>query len=251
MIELIDTHAHLYEISDLKQVLKRAKDFGITKVISVSSNLETSKINLKLSNQYNEPKIYLALGIHPQNLAIEELEELKLLIAKNIKCIVALGEIGLDFWIKEAKQEDKKNLQIKILEEQLDLAYNFGFPVIIHSRGAWKECFEIISSIDIKKVVFHWYSGPLDILKEIIERGYFISATPSCEYSRQHQEAIKYTPLENLLLETDSPLIYKEWQAEPKDILKVLKGVASLKSISEEKLAKITTQNAIELFNLK
>lgn len=251
MEPLIDTHAHLSDIEDLERILEEARSVGIIAIISVSSDLKTSIKNLEITQRYGSPKIFPSIGIHPQNLNHNELEEIKLLLRENKEKIVAIGEIGLDFWYKEVrKDEDKRILQKKIFATQLDLAREFNLGVIIHSRGTWKECLNMVLEKGLKKAIFHWYSGDLDTLEEIIKNGYFISAAPSCGYSREHREAIKNTPLENILLETDSPTVYKDFQSEPKDILRVLKEVAVLKGVDDKELARLTKENAIRFFNL-
>ena len=106
----------------------------------------------------------------------------------------------------------------------------------------------------IERAVFHWYSGPLDILREIIESGYLISATPSLYYSPQHQDAVKGVPLDKLLVETDSPVFFRDDQAgfrsEPKDVLKTINLVAGLKSEQEDIVASVTRDTAKKFFNL-
>lgn len=251
MLKLIDTHVHLEQIDNLERVLSEAKDMGVISIVSVGSDLRANEKIIEISQNYREPEIYLALGLHPWNLDPQELGGVTKQIEENIDEIVAVGEIGLDFWLKEARREgEARNLQRKVFESQLDLALNFQKPVIIHSRGAWRECLDFVLKKNLKKVIFHWYSGPLDILKEIIRCGYLISATPACEYSKEHREVIKNTPLENLILETDSPVFYKTYESQPKDILRVLKEVAILKGLTEEELTRLTTENTIRVFDL-
>jgi len=103
--------------------------------------------------------------------------------------------------------------------------------------------------------VFHWYTGTSSVLRDIISQGYFISATPAVEYHEEHRRAIKATPLPQLLLETDSPVCYRrgsefEYEAKPADILRVLAEVARLRSISQTKIAEVTTNNALKFFGL-
>ncbi|MEM2889747.1 MAG: TatD family hydrolase, partial [Candidatus Hadarchaeum sp.] len=133
----------------------------------------------------------------------------------------------------------------------LELAENYDKPVIIHSRWAWREAFEMVKSTGAMRAVFHWYSGPLDVLREIIEQGFYISATPAAEFSKAHQMVIKEVPLERLLLETDSPVKYRGIVSTPSHILKTLKAVAQLKEIDESRLAEITTKNATNIFRIK
>jgi TatD DNase family protein len=102
----------------------------------------------------------------------------------------------------------------------------------------------------IPKAVFHWFSGPLEILQELLNHGYLISATPAAHYSEKHQKAIREAPLEKLLLETDSPVVYEGRSSEPADVVRTLQAVARIKTISEPEVAKVTTENAVRFFGL-
>jgi TatD DNase family protein len=113
----------------------------------------------------------------------------------------------------------------------------------------------MVVSAGLEKAVFHWYTGTSGVLRDIIERGYYISVTPAVEYHEEHRRAVKEAPLDRLLLETDCPVVYqrgteKEFKSSPADAMRSLKGAAVLKGKSEEKLAEITTQNAVRLFGL-
>lgn len=110
----------------------------------------------------------------------------------------------------------------------------------------------MLKEMRIKKANFHWYSGPLDILEEILNCGYFISATPALRYSPQHQEAIQYAPITQTLIETDSPVYFQEGEsgftAQPKDVLKTLKLYATLKNLTEERSVAVLNKNALDFF---
>jgi len=108
----------------------------------------------------------------------------------------------------------------------------------------------LVEEAQLKKVVFHWYAGGYSVLRDIINQGYFISASPAVEYHKEHRRAIKEVPLENLLLETDSPVIYQrgtelEYESRPAHILRVLRSVSKLKGMDENQIAEVTTNNAL------
>jgi len=211
-------------------------------------------LDIAKTNQF--PKIFIALGIHPSEIKEDEIEKTLRLIEENIQNIIAIGEIGLDYWYKPVKKDkSKKEEQREIFKQQLQLAKRYNLPAIIHSRGAWEDCLNFCLDAQIEKAVFHWYSGPVEILKKIIQNNYFISATPALEYSLQHQQAIKESPLDNILLETDSPVFFNKdkdgYYSEPKDVTKTLGFVSKIKNISEEDVLKITTKNAEKMFNIK
>lgn len=257
---IIDSHAHLDDIFDLEPALKRAGEAGVLAIIAVGVNLDSDQKVLDIYNRFNKPgafpAIYPALGFHPGDVDTYKSESVFKLIEDNAEKIVAVGEIGLDYWYREARKEGPiRKLQAEIFLRQLDIAKRYDKPVIIHSRGAWKECLEETARHKIKKAVFHWYSGPEDILRGIIEKGYFISAAPSAEYSKEHQKAIELAPLERIFLETDSPVIFKpesgKYTSEPRHVLRSLKAVSKIKNVDEAEVARKTTANAAAFFNLK
>lgn len=256
MIDIIDTHVHIEEIEDLELVLNRAKEANVASLIAVGSDCSSNKEILRLSREVNLLKIYPALGIHPGNINLDEFETTLKSIEENISKVTAIGEIGLDYWYKSVKKNQaEREKQHKIFNLQLELAKKYSKPVIIHSRGAWEECYKIVKDKEIERAVFHWYSGPIDILNKIIEAGYLISATPALEYSPPHRAAIEQSPIENILVETDSPVRYKTgtdetYASEPKDVIKTLRALSAIKSIEFDGLVDITTQNAKQLFNI-
>ena len=135
------------------------------------------------------------------------------------------------------------------------MTITFGKPVSVHSRYSWRDCFQMVRESDVNRVVFHWYSGPLSVLHDFVAEGYFASATPAIEYGAEHARAIGETPLQNLMLETDAPVVYKwgtesAYSAEPSHTTDVLKAVAELKGIEADVVAQKTAENAIIFFEL-
>jgi TatD DNase family protein len=167
------------------------------------------------------------------------------------KHAVAVGEIGLDYWLKKARKDTSHvRLQQEVFGKLLALSRKHNKPAIIHARGSWDECLRLDCNSGLEKAVFHWYSGPADILKRILDRGYFISATPAAEYSENDENAIFHAPLASLLPETDAPVEYKGKRSEPADVVRTTEAVAKIKSESTQRVAQITTQNAIKFFSL-
>lgn len=257
MYKLIDTHAHLDQIIDLESALKRAKEAGVEKIIAVATDYNSCIRLLDIKKSNYDPEIFIALGVHPTEIKSNEIEKTLNLIEENKKNIIAIGEIGLDYWHKSVKKDkSKKEQQEEVFSQQLKIAKKYNLPVIIHSRGSWQDCLKLCLEYEIKMAVFHWYSGPIDILKKILTSNFFISATPSLGYSPQHQAAIQETPLDRLLLETDSPVFFGDvpnngFKAEPKDVIRTLDLVSKLKNISQEKIITQTNKNAETVFNIK
>lgn len=257
-MQIFDTHAHLDQIGNIQQALSDAKAAGVTGVMAVGVDLKANQRNLELKARFEEPKIFVGLGIHPGNIIANEIQETLDFIKANIEKASAIGEIGLDYWYPGVRKDPaKKAEQQDIFRCQCELAQTSGLPVIVHSRGAWKECFDTLRSIGIKHAVFHWYSGPVDVLKEILNAGYYISATPSLAYSPQAREAMAFAPLEQTLIETDSPVYFRGtdgtpgFQAGPKDVVLTLKLYSELKKIDAEKAAVTLNDNAGRILRME
>lgn len=254
MLKVIDTHAHLDEIEDLEAALDRAREAGVVAIIAVGSNQETNQKIMDMSQQYPDI-IYPALGLHPWelgNLELAQTDRVLNFIEENVKNIVAIGEVGLDYDKRVVKVASKER-QKEVLKCLLALAKEYKKPASIHSRYAWKDCFDLVKDAGIEKGIFHWFTGFSSVLREIIDAGYFISATPAAEYHEEHRRAIKETPLEKLLLETDCPVTYgreNKYRSQPADILRSLKAAATLKDTSKAAIAEQTTNNALQLFGL-
>ena len=254
MLEVIDTHSHLDEIQDLESALTKAREAGVVSIIAVGSDHQSNRKIMDISQSYTG-FVYPALGLHPWELgrlSSNSVEATLKYIEDQIYRVVAIGEIGLDY-DKRVLKVASKELQKSALKQILALAQKYNKPISVHSRYAWKDTFDLVKEAGIKKSVFHWFTGFSSVLKEILNAGYFISATPAIEYHEEHRRAVKEAPIERLLLETDSPVTYRrdnKYRAQPADVLRSLKAAAELKDIDEPALARITTSNAVELFSL-
>ena len=254
MYRLIDTHAHLEEIENLEQAITEAKSANIIGIIGVGSDYESNQKVLHFAQVY-KGFVYPAMGWHPGNLKGSAIDHNLEFIKAHIDRAVGIGEVGLDYH-KKVRAIADKDLQKYVFRELLKIAKRYQKPVIIHSRYAWRDALSLVEEAELEKVVFHWYTGTSSVLRDIISQGYFISATPAVAYHDEHRRAVKGIPLDRLLLETDSPVVYRrgsefEYQARPADILQALRGVARLKGMSETQIAEITTTNAMKLFGLQ
>jgi len=254
----IDSHAHLDHVESLDQVLKDAATAGVEGIIAVSVDGESMRKTLAIAGQYNQPVIYPALGIHPGNIQTEDIEPALAFQRENIAAAVAVGEIGLDFWYKWVrKDKEKKDEQRRVFQRQLEVAAEFSKPAVIHTRGTWAECLDMTKASGVKRAVFHWYSGPLDVLDRILEAGYYVSASPSLAQSPQSREAIAHAPLERTLIETDTPVFYRYrdqeggFTAGPKDVFRTLEAYCELKNTEAQSALTRFNQNVRDLFGIK
>jgi TatD DNase family protein len=251
---IIDTHAHIDEIEDWPSALVRAKEAGVSDIVAVSLNLESMRKILALAASSKEVRIHPALGVHPEmiekGLPGPEVFDF---IRQHIKEAVAIGETGLDFWYKAVKDnQEEKDKQRSSFSRHLELAKEYDLPIIIHSRGAWRDCLDMVKQAGVTKALFHWYSGPIDVLEGVLEAGFYVSTSPSVGYSPQSQQAMLAANVERILIETDSPVTYRgeegSYKSEPKDVVKTLKALSRLKNIDEDKLLSIVNQNAKKFF---
>jgi len=252
MLKLIDTHAHLDEIEDLPVALGDASDVGVVAIIAVGTDYNSNQRVLEISQQYRK-LVYPALGLHPWQLGemeSSEVERTLYQIEENIGEAIAIGEVGLDY-DKRVKARVSRDRQQAVFGEVMGLATKHRKPALIHSRYAWKDALALAIQAGVKEAVFHWYTGPSSVLREIIAREYFISATPASEYHAEHRRAVREAPLLKLLLETDSPVQYgreSRYVSAPRDVRRSLSAVAAIKGMEEEALAEQTTQNSLRLF---
>ena len=254
MYNLIDTHAHLDEVKSLGSVLGEAREAGIIAIVAVGSNQQSNIRTLEISQEHRR-FVHPALGLHPWELAslgTSEIDDNLRFIEQNIASAVAVGEIGLDY-DKRVLKVASKELQQEVLGRLLNIVKEYAKPAIIHSRYAWRDALQMVQHAGIDKAVFHWFTGFSSVLRDIIDGGYFVSATPAAEYHEEHRRAVKETPLQRLLLETDCPVTYGRavrYESRPADVLRGLEAVSQLRGIDEGTIADQTTRNAISFFSL-
>jgi TatD DNase family protein len=251
MHRLVDSHAHLEELDDLEAGVQRARQAGVTAIVAVGSEYESNNRVMEIAAKYPD-LVYPALGLHPGSLdkSASSVERELQFIEDNVSRAVGIGEVGLDYH-KRVVAASGKDLQKQVLASVLAMARRYSKPAIVHSRYAWRDSFDLANDADVEQAVFHWYTGPTNVLKDILGRGYFVSATLAVEYHAEHRRAVKEAPLESLLLETDSPVFYRGHQAEPADVSRVLQATAELKGLPPEAVAQASTENAARLFGIQ
>jgi len=255
MISIIDTHAHIDQLEDLPGALARAHEAGVSDIMAMSVDLDSMQKLLVISNQYQQPKIHLCLGVHPGMVKPESQQSAYDFMRANIKSASAIGETGLDYWYKWVRKDEvERQKQKDSLSFHLSLAREFNLPIVIHSRGAWRDCLSMSLESGHKRVLFHWYSGPVDILDQILEAGFYVSTSPSVAYSPESQKAMAHASINRILVETDSPVNYrngeKTFMAEPKDVVRTWKALAQLKNLNEEEVLSQVNINAKTFFGI-
>ncbi len=255
---LIDSHAHLDDEKfdeDREEIINSFKDNDLELVINVGADIESSKKAVMLAKEYDT--IYAAVGVHPHDAKDIDSNTLDILreLSKEEK-VVAIGEIGLDYYYDNSPRE----LQKQWFREQIKLAKQLDLPIIVHSRDASQDVFDIISEeSEGRKLrgVIHCFSESLEMALEYIKLGFYISLGGPVTFknARVPKEVAKEVPLEKLLIETDSPYLtpqpHRGKRNEPKNVRYVAETIANLKGISYEKVKNATNQNTKMLFNIK
>ncbi len=248
---MIDTHAHLYHkyYEDLYKTIADIKASGVTKVIVNGCDMESNLEVLELVKKYDI--IYGALGFHPTELNDDIDASLKFLEDHiNDDKIVAIGEIGLDYHYDDTDKEK----QIYTFKKQLEIASKYRKPVIVHSRDAIQETYNILSRYNVNGSI-HAYSGSLEMAREFIKLGFYIGVGGVCTYKNAKNivNVIETIDLSYILLETDSPYLtpvpYRGQTNTSAYIPIIAKKVSEIKNVSLEDVAKTTTDNATSLFD--
>ncbi len=256
---LIDCHAHLDELNDADCALRSAAAAGVIGVVGVGTDFASSGRILEIAAGSPPLPVYPAVGLYPDKVASGEIPRVLELIAASRSRIRALGEIGLDYWIPSLRKKSPNRSEVKALQKeafrlQLEAAVRAKLPVIVHSRGAWADSLQMVRESRVEKALFHWFSGPLDVLAGILESGYLVSAPPASVASPPLREVLHAAPIERIVLETDCPVPRREGDefipTAPADLKRSLAALAALKGMPEEETARITTSNALAFFGL-
>jgi TatD DNase family protein len=251
---LIDTHCHI-QFKPLKNnindVIKRANNEGVHKMIVVGCDLESSRNALEIAEK-NE-NIFASCGMHPQDskkLTDEMWSEMKKIA--HHKKVVAIGETGLDYF----KEYSPKNTQTEVLKKHIDLSFETDKPLIIHNRSADNECLKILNEKAVKNCVFHCFASDSEFARKVWMAGYLTSFTGMITYSKAQnvREVVEECPADCMMVETDSPFLapqkYRGKTNEPSYVIEVANEIARIKNMSFSEIAEITTRNAEEFFNV-
>ena len=252
---MLDTHCHINDpliSNETDKIVTNYLNAGVEKAICIGCCPESNLDVIKLSNKYES--VYCAVGVHPDDCSKYNEQELENLLKNKNNKLVAVGEIGLDYYhTKENKDE-----QIKVFISQIELANKYKLPIIIHCRDAFGDTLEILKKYAPFKygAVMHCYSGSLEFAREIIKLGLKISFTGTVTYKNalKVQEVAKNIPSDSFFFETDSPYLtptpYRGQLNEPVHVKEVYKFVACLRGLSEQEMEQIADKNAKGFFNL-
>lgn len=265
---MIDVHCHLQFHAfkkDYGEVIKKAEDAGVNLIINTGTSIESSESGVELAEKY--PNLYAIVGIHPHHA-----DKLKpgwdkelVKIAKSSKKVLAVGEIGLDYYSYESNGIVEPKLQKEVFTRQLEIANELGLPLQIHNRQAGNDILEIISdksSIINNGGMFHCMSGNVDFLNKVLDLGFYVGFDGNITYDgiakgedTPLSELVKQAPIERILTETDAPFLtpipYRGSRNEPAHVIIVARQIAKIKGLEPSFVEKQTTQNAKELFNFK
>lgn len=254
MHRVIDTHVHLDELDAVDLALREAVEEGVVAVVGVGSFRESNERIADICARHSTVA-YPAFGLHPSELpglSFRDVQANLGYLDDNIDSAVAMGEIGLDY-SKALVRTVSKERQKDVLASLLDIARRHDRPVVVHSRYAWQDAFEVVRSAGVARAVFHWFTGFSSVLRKILEAGYLVSVTPAVEYHEEHRRAMRIASDRDLMLETDSPVSYgreKRYRARPRDVLRTLRAVSLLRETPEEVVAATTTATAMQFFRL-
>lgn len=281
MPTIFDSHCHpqmeQYD-NDRDEMLQRAFDAEVS-MICVGTDLETSKQGIELAQKHDPVKsrkttmssrdngtggIWASVGLHPNDIPDEfRIEDFESFI--NKEKVIAIGEVGLDYYRTPEPEKQKK--QKEVFEIFLDLATKHNKPIIIHSRDSAKGSVghvhsDMISILDSRFRIYnsnlcgvaHSFTGNIDEAREYLNRGIYLGFNGIITFARQYDEAVKYAPLEQILLETDAPFLspepYRGKRNEPARVIEVAKKISALKNVSLDKIIEITSKNCQNLFKL-
>ncbi len=260
-MELFDSHSHYNDEKfneDREQIIKETYEAGVTKFVCAGYNIDSSLFSLEMSKKYEF--IYSICGISPNDIPQSEqqlwkdIEEISQIVKNNnSKKLVAIGEIGLDYyWNKE-----NKDLQKQAFIKQIELANELELPIVIHSRDASVDTLDIIRNNKVEKAgIFHCCQLNQELVRQALELGYYISFAGPITFknSKNAPEIIKMVPMDRILIETDSPYLSPEpnrgKRNDCRNVKYVAQKIADVKGITIEEVAQKTYENAMRIFNI-
>lgn len=253
---IFESHAHYDDkkfAADREAVLKKVRKAGVGCIINAASNMNSSRISLELAKSHEI--IFTSVGVHPHDVQGMKESDLEILIAMTaFEKVVAIGEIGLDYYYDTAPRE----IQKLWFREQIKLAVDLELPMIIHSREAAKDTFDLLKEGNGEKVggVIHCFSGSAEMAKEYVDLGYYIGVggVVTFKNAKKMIEVVEETPLDRLLVETDAPYLSpvpnRGKRNDSSNIPYIIDAIAQIKGLSAKEVEKQTWENGKKLFRL-
>jgi len=249
-MRLFDTHAHLCDaqfIEDLAEVLERAAGVGVRRIIAVGETLEDGRRNLELAAAFPD-LVAPACGLFPTRLDHDEADQMLGFIRAHRDAWVAIGEVGLDYWM--VKDEEAREVQREILRRFVEIALELDLPLNVHSRSAGHHTIDFLLGLGAQRVQMHAFDGKASRAMAGVEAGFYFSVPPSVVRSVQKQKLVRNLPLSCLLLETDSPVLGVDAgeRNEPANLVASLEAVAELKGETVTRVAEAAYENTLRLY---
>ena len=256
--QLIDTHAHInveHFAEDRDAVVERAAQAGLSHIVNMGDSMESSQSSVALTKIY--PMVYTGVGIHPEEAhPMTQADEDQLAGWGALPKVVAIGEIGLDYYWE--KDPDVQKNQRDWFVRQMELAREVDLPVIIHSRDAAEDTLTLMKELHAENIpgVIHCYSYSPELAQEYVKMGYYIGVggVVTFKNAKKLVQAVAETPMEHILLETDSPYLAPEphrgHRNDSRELVYVVEKIAEIKGITPEEVEDITWDNALRLFQL-
>ncbi|MBF0455594.1 MAG: TatD family hydrolase [Magnetococcales bacterium] len=247
----IDTHAHLCDDrfdEDREAVLERACQAGVVGIVLVSETLADARLNGVLARQF--PRLYLAAGLYPGQAEQKKAEEMVAYIHQYHQQLLAIGEVGLDFLL--AKEEPQRAVQRQVFSTFIQLSLQLDLPLNVHSRSAAQETVATLLDSGAKRVQLHAYHGDHKTALKAIEAGYYLSVPTSIVRSEQIRNLVKKLPLDQLLLESDSPVLGPDpgLRNEPANIARSVPLIAQMKGVPEQEVVEQLHENSCQLYGV-
>lgn len=249
MSQLVDTHAHLCDRrfdADRDAVLARARAAGVRTVVAVGEDMDDARKNLDLARAH--PMVRPGAGLYPAVLDPDQAEALVVFIRRHRSRVVAIGEVGLDYWV--VQDEAQRALQREIFTRFIRLAEELGLPLNVHSRSAGRHAVDLLLDCGATRVQMHAFDGKAAAAMPAVEAGFYFSIPPSVVRSRQKQKLVRRLPLDCLLLESDSPVLGPDPSArnEPANLPAAVRAIARIKAIAPEAVAEAVAVNTRRLY---
>ena len=246
---LVDVHAHLCDAvfdHDMESVLTRARAAGVSSVIAVGEDLADARKNLTLAAA--NPMIRPAAGLYPTHLDLDQAEEMSSFIRRHHDQLVAIGEVGLDFWA--VKDPDGRAVQREIFSRFIALSKDLSLPLNIHSRSAGRHAVKMLLEHGATQVHLHAFDGKYGTAMPAVEAGYYFSIPPSVVRSRQKQKLVKQLPLDCLLVESDSPVLgpTPDERNVPANIPVVVGAISHIKGLDAQEVIETVADNTSRLY---